>query len=69
MALVVVFFVLSGFLVGGAVIERARGGKAFMRNYLIDRTSRIYVVLVPTILLMFFFVALGRSLFGGLGVY
>ena len=66
---VVVFFVLSGFLVGGAVIERARGGKAFMRNYLIDRTSRIYVVLVPTILLVFFFDTLGRSLFGGLGVY
>lgn len=66
---VVVFFVLSGFLVGGAVIERARGDRPFLRNYLIDRTSRIYVVLVPTILLVFCFDTLGRSLFGGLGVY
>ena len=66
---VVVFFVLSGFLVGGAVIERSGSQKTWMRNYLIDRTSRIYVVLVPTIILVFVLDTLGRHLFAGLGVY
>jgi peptidoglycan/LPS O-acetylase OafA/YrhL len=66
---VVVFFVLSGFLVGGAVLERSGGEKAWLRNYLIDRTSRIYVVLLPTILLVFVLDALGRHVFAGLGVY
>ena len=66
---VVVFFVLSGFLVGGALVERARGGKAYLRNYLIDRTSRIYVVLAPAILLVFLLDTTGRHLFAGLNVY
>jgi peptidoglycan/LPS O-acetylase OafA/YrhL len=66
---VVVFFVLSGFLVGGAAIERARSGKAYMRNYLIDRTGRIYVVLLPTLALTIVLDMVGRRLFAGLSVY
>ena len=66
---VVVFFVLSGFLVGGAVIERARAGKAYLRTYLIDRTSRIYVVLLPTLALCAILDHAGRQIFAGLGVY
>ena len=66
---VVVFFVLSGFLVGGAVIERARAGKAYLRTYLIDRTSRIYVVLLPTLALCAILDLAGRQIFAGLGVY
>jgi peptidoglycan/LPS O-acetylase OafA/YrhL len=66
---VVVFFVLSGFLVGGAAIERARGGKAYLRNYLIDRTSRIYVVLIPTIFLVVVLDFVGMRVFAGLNIY
>ncbi|MFO1114649.1 MAG: acyltransferase [Beijerinckiaceae bacterium] len=66
---VVVFFVLSGFLVGGSAIERSGGGKPWVRNYLIDRTSRIYVVLLPTIVLVFALDTIGRRLFAGAGVY
>ena len=44
-----VFFVLSGFLVGGAVM---RAGPAFdWRTYAIARLSRLWVVLVPALLL------------------
>lgn len=66
---VVVFFVLSGFLVGGIVVERARGHRAFLRNYFIDRTTRIYIVLVPALALTFLLDNVGRRVFGGLGVY
>lgn len=66
---VVVFFVLSGFLVGGAVVERARAAKPYLRTYLIDRTGRIYVVLLPTLVLCFVLDMTGRSLFAGLDVY
>ena len=46
---VMVFFVLSGFLVGGAVM---RAGPAFdWRTYAIARLSRLWVVLVPALLL------------------
>ena len=43
---VVVFFVLSGFLVGLVFARRTRS--AFLSAYLLDRTVRIYLVLVPT---------------------
>ncbi len=60
---VVVFFVLSGFLVGGAVLNRARSGQLDMRRYFLDRTVRIYLVLIPALVLTTAFDALGRSLF------
>jgi len=49
---VIVFFVLSGWLVGGSFLNKADSHRAF-ENYTIDRISRLWVVLVPT-----FFVAL-----------
>ena len=66
---VVVFFVLSGFLVGGAVIARLRKETFGLGQYCIDRTARIYVVLVPTLLLTFLFDAFGRVLFADVGAY
>ena len=39
---VVVFFVLSGFLVGGRGMERLKHGTMDARSYIIDRFSRIY---------------------------
>src|SRR5215470_750550 len=38
---ILVFFVLSGFLVGGQVIRRMRDGRFNVREYAIDRTARI----------------------------
>ncbi len=66
---VVVFFVLSGFLVGGGVIERTRAGKVYLRDYVIDRISRIYIVLLPTLALVFILDSVGRRIFAGLNIY
>lgn len=46
---VLVFFVLSGFLVGGKMIERLIDGTFDLRTYLIDRVSRIYTPLAPAL--------------------
>jgi peptidoglycan/LPS O-acetylase OafA/YrhL len=44
---VIVFFVLSGWLVGGSFLNKLNSDRAF-QNYAIDRASRLWVVLVPT---------------------
>jgi peptidoglycan/LPS O-acetylase OafA/YrhL len=49
-AWVLVFFVLSGFLVGGKMIERLGNGTFNFREYAIDRFSRIWVPLVPALI-------------------
>src|SRR4051794_33695666 len=51
-AAVVVFFVVSGFLVGGQELVRILEGRPFsVHRYSVQRFSRIYVVLVPALLL------------------
>ena len=51
---VIVFFVLSGFLVGGKLAERVAAGSFAWRDYIVDRTSRVMVPLVPAIVLSVF---------------
>lgn len=46
---VIVFFVLSGYLVGGPALIRARTGKFSATDYLTARASRLYVVLLPAL--------------------
>ncbi len=48
---VIVFFVLSGYLVGGNVLRSVAGGRWSWRSYLFTRTTRLYVVLIPALLL------------------
>jgi peptidoglycan/LPS O-acetylase OafA/YrhL len=48
---VLVFFVLSGFLVGGRASDRARRCEFRWRDYAIDRATRITVPLVPAVAL------------------
>lgn len=48
---VVVFFVLSGFFVGGSVVRRWE--RFDLIDYLIARTARLWIVLVPALLLTF----------------
>jgi peptidoglycan/LPS O-acetylase OafA/YrhL len=48
---VVLFFVLSGYLVGGMSLERSIDGQFSPAKYTIDRFTRIYTPLVPTLLI------------------
>jgi peptidoglycan/LPS O-acetylase OafA/YrhL len=47
---VVLFFIISGFLVGGQSLKRVGEGSFSLPKYFIDRATRIYVPLVPTLL-------------------
>jgi peptidoglycan/LPS O-acetylase OafA/YrhL len=48
---VMVFFVLSGFLVGGQIIGRSRKGSFDLTTYAIDRCTRIFLPLIPACVL------------------
>lgn len=49
---VLIFFILSGFLVGGKNLDRAFAGDISIKNYIIDRTVRIGVPLLGSLLLV-----------------
>jgi peptidoglycan/LPS O-acetylase OafA/YrhL len=66
---VVIFFVLSGYLVGGSVIRSLRTGQWSWRVYLTKRVTRLWVVLIPAILIGVTLDYIGRSLFGAGSVY
>lgn len=48
---VMVFFVLSGYLVGGAVLKAHRADRFAWTGYLLARLVRLWVVLIPCLLL------------------
>jgi peptidoglycan/LPS O-acetylase OafA/YrhL len=50
-AAVIVFFVLSGYLVGGSVIRSMRKGSFSWNKYLFQRLTRLWTVLLPALLL------------------
>jgi peptidoglycan/LPS O-acetylase OafA/YrhL len=66
---VIVFFVISGFLVGGNVIAKSRGSEPFLTKYFLDRVVRIYLVLVPVLLLGWCLDTAGRYFLPDLGMY
>jgi peptidoglycan/LPS O-acetylase OafA/YrhL len=66
---VIVFFVLSGFLVGGSNFDRALRGKFDLRSYSVDRFTRIYVTLVPALMLTVALDWIGMSWLGWTGFY
>lgn len=66
---VIVFFVLSGFFVGGSVLRGVRGGRWFWPAYCGKRLARLWLVLVPAILLTLALDALGRQIVPGGGLY
>jgi len=55
------FFVMSGYLVGGSVLNSIGKGKDFLREYVIHRFARIYIVVVPALVLTFFVDSIGRN--------
>jgi peptidoglycan/LPS O-acetylase OafA/YrhL len=68
-ASVMVFFVMSGFLVGGQVLERLAYGTFSWRKYVVDRSSRLYAVYLLALLLGGFLDYLGYHYFNRFGLY
>src|SRR5262249_23783089 len=66
---VMVFFVLSGFLVGGAVVNAFRQRRWNLRQYAVARATRLYVVLIPALALTAFWDRLGLHWFGQHTIY
>lgn len=66
---VMVFFILSGFLVGSTVLAQCAEQRWDFRHYLGRRLIRLYVVLIPGLLLTFLWDSLGMQLFGTDGLY
>jgi peptidoglycan/LPS O-acetylase OafA/YrhL len=60
---VVVFFVLSGLLVGGSVIKLVRSKRWSWKGYLLKRMTRLWVVLIPALLLGAIFDHVGMHIF------
>jgi peptidoglycan/LPS O-acetylase OafA/YrhL len=58
---VLVFFVLSGYLVGGQIINRVREGRFKMIAYALERTTRIFIPLIPACV---FTIAISWLVFG-----
>jgi peptidoglycan/LPS O-acetylase OafA/YrhL len=66
---VMVFFVLSGFLICSAILKRRASGTWSWRDYAIDRSSRLYVVLIPGLFFGLLLDQVGSSLFASSGLY
>ena len=49
---VLIFFVMSGFLVGGKALEKTMGGNFNVKDYSIDRAVRIMLPLIGALLLL-----------------
>ena len=62
---VIMFFVVSGFLIGGRAWVLCERRQFDLRLYFIDRLSRIYVVFIPAMLLVSMLEPLGEFLFSG----
>jgi peptidoglycan/LPS O-acetylase OafA/YrhL len=48
---VMMFFVLSGYLVGGSVLRAVQAGRWSWRDYMLARLTRLYIVLLPALVL------------------
>jgi len=66
---VMFFFVLSGFLISATVVKSHISGTWSWREYAINRSTRLYVVLIPGLLLGSLWDAIGSSLFASTGIY
>jgi peptidoglycan/LPS O-acetylase OafA/YrhL len=66
---VMVFFVMSGFLVGGKVLDRLRSDAFSWPKYIVDRLSRLYAVYVLALLLGCALDFLGYHYFNRFGLY
>lgn len=66
---VIVFFVLSGYWVGGSVISGLRRGIFNAADYSSARLVRLWLVLLPALVLTFALDSLGRAVYGSSDIY
>ena len=58
---VMIFFVLSGYLVGGGAARRVEKGRWSWSDYLLSRLTRLYIVLIPALVATALIDGIGRS--------
>jgi peptidoglycan/LPS O-acetylase OafA/YrhL len=66
---VMVFFVLSGFLISSSILHSYASGRWSWLEYAINRSSRLYAVLIPGLVLGFLWDKLGSTFFSATGLY
>jgi peptidoglycan/LPS O-acetylase OafA/YrhL len=66
---VIVFFVLSGYLIGGSVLREWLDGEFSWSYYAVNRLTRLWIVLIPALLLTLIWDHIGIHLFGTAGIY
>ncbi len=66
---VIIFFVLSGFFITGAILRSKEKGNFSFLNYGIDRLSRLWIVLIPGLLLTVVIDFIGLHYFGSTSAY
>jgi peptidoglycan/LPS O-acetylase OafA/YrhL len=66
---VIIFFVMSGYLVGGSAFKAIVNGKWTWKKYSFDRLTRLYIVLLPALLLGYAIDTYGIHRFGEGGIY
>jgi peptidoglycan/LPS O-acetylase OafA/YrhL len=66
---VIIFFVLSGFLIGASVLRLECEGRWSWSGYIINRVSRLHVVLIPALLLGLLWDQCGMRFTSGQALY
>jgi peptidoglycan/LPS O-acetylase OafA/YrhL len=66
---VMIFFVLSGFFISSSIFKAYSIERWSWKIYLVNRLSRLEVVLIPALILTYFWDSLGIFIFGVDGVY
>jgi peptidoglycan/LPS O-acetylase OafA/YrhL len=66
---VMIFFVLSGFLVGRIALRGRMDGNFSWSDYATNRLTRLYVVLIPALIIGAVWDVIGIHLFGTSGIY
>ena len=64
---VIIFFALSGFLVGGKALQDISSHRFVWLPYILRRLTRLWIVIIPTLALTFIFDLIGSSASHGLG--
>jgi peptidoglycan/LPS O-acetylase OafA/YrhL len=66
---VMIFFILSGYLIGGEIMKEMKNNNFTWRIYLTKRMVRLYIVLIPALILTAIFDNIGYNFYNQIGSY